>query len=52
MTIKPDGINKTEIPDELMREMRSSIIYMGARWAGAANADCHFREAASLVPVL
>ncbi len=30
LTIKPDGINKTEIPDELMREMRSSIIYMGA----------------------
>lgn len=30
MTIRNDGHKTNEIPDELMREMRSSIIYMGA----------------------
>ncbi len=30
MTIKNNGHKTNEIPDELMREMRSSIIYMGA----------------------
>lgn len=30
MTIKNNGLQTNEIPDELMREMRSSIIFMGA----------------------
>lgn len=30
LVINPKGTDKTDIPDELMQEMRSSIIYMGA----------------------
>ena len=30
MTIWPDSIDKNEIPDSLMRELRSSIIFLGA----------------------
>ncbi len=30
LSVNPDGISVTDISDELMQEMRSSIIYMGA----------------------
>ncbi len=30
MTVRNNGNKTVEIPDDLMREMRSSIIYMGA----------------------
>lgn len=30
LTVQPDGINKFEIPESLMREMRSSVVFLGA----------------------
>ncbi|MGN1481439.1 UDP-N-acetylglucosamine 1-carboxyvinyltransferase [Porcipelethomonas sp.] len=39
LTVKPDGLNSYEIPDDLMHEMRSSIIYMGAL-LGACGKCC------------
>ena len=50
LTIKPDGINKTEIPDELMREMRSSIIYMGALLGRCGKCGLSFPGGCELGP--
>ncbi len=30
ITVNPDGVNKSDIPDTLMRKMRSSIVFLGA----------------------
>ena len=49
MTVRNNGNKTVEIPDDLMREMRSSIIYMGALFRGLRRMqDVFFPAAASL----
>ena len=50
LTVKPDGLNKNEIPDELMREMRSSIIYMGALLGRCGRCSLSFPGGCELRP--
>lgn len=50
MTIKSSGQRISEIPDELMREMRSSIIYMGALTGSLGECTMTFPGGCELGP--
>lgn len=50
MTIKNTGLTTNEIPDELMREMRSSIIYMGALMGACGECTMTFPGGCELGP--
>lgn len=50
MTVKNNGNKTVEIPDELMREMRSSIIYMGALLGACGECRMSFPGGCELGP--
>lgn len=50
ITVHPGGICRTDIPDELMREMRSSIIFLGALIARYGEAHLSYPGGCELGP--
>lgn len=50
LTVKNSGLKTCEIPDELMREMRSSIIYMGALMGACGECTLTFPGGCELGP--
>ena len=50
LSIDPSGADKTFIPDELMQEMRSSIIYMGAMLGAFGECKLSFPGGCQLGP--
>lgn len=50
LTVNPDGLDNYEIPDELMREMRSSIIYLGALLGRCGRCSLSFPGGCELGP--
>ena len=50
LAIDPSGVNKSEIPDCLMREMRSSIVFLGAMVSRTGKAKLSFPGGCELGP--
>ena len=50
VTVKNDGLTSTEIPDSLMREMRSSIIFLGAVLGRTGNCSLSLPGGCELGP--
>lgn len=50
MTVRNNGNKTVEIPDDLMREMRSSIIYMGALLGACGECRMSFPGGCELGP--
>ena len=50
LSVKSGGLNSCSIPDELMREMRSSIIYMGALLGAVGKCSLSFPGGCELGP--
>lgn len=50
LTVKSNDVNRTDIPDELMQEMRSSIIYMGALLGAKGSCELSFPGGCQLGP--
>ncbi len=50
LLIKSDGVNRSEIPDELMRKTRSSIVFLGAVLARTGKAKLTFPGGCEIGP--
>ena len=50
VTIDPRGMDRSDIPDRLMREMRSSVVFMGAILARTGRADLTYPGGCELGP--
>jgi UDP-N-acetylglucosamine 1-carboxyvinyltransferase len=51
ITVDSSGIKRFDIPDQLMREMRSSVVFLGAVLARTGNAVMSFPGGCELGPV-
>ena len=49
VTIDATSIERSDIPDHLMREMRSSVVFLGPIWRGWARQACPHRAAVKLL---
>lgn len=50
LTVCADGMTRCDIPHSLMREMRSSIVFLGAILSAAAKQDCRSQAGCELGP--
>lgn len=50
VTVDPRGMDRSDIPDLLMREMRSSVVFMGAILARTGRADLTYPGGCELGP--